>query len=566
MSHRRLRRVLVAAAAAGLVGTTPGVGAAAGPAVGQVPDPATATFPQVEFADQGVRSPAMTDAVQMTKDELSPTRAFTGPTSMLASPDDPRVIVAATADLRTKVCHLARSVDAGATWSILDALPGPQDYPSCTSSNAGVAQASIAWGSDGVLYYGLLGYGEGEGGRAGNVSVVLARSTDLGDSWKTAIVDNNRGKTGEEAPSASGVTTLTVDTSGDRDVVYVGFSRRYSDAPKGSPLTNSPVMVGISTDGGESFDPPVNLNEFVDLEQDILGKSYPLLMSTSFGRPFMTAHDGVVLAVSDSRTPTGEGPDTDSYNAMPYLIARSTDQGKTWSVTKLSPPVFTGAGAQTGLGWTPEGGEQGTFVVAYAATPETAATSGIADIVMQRSTDQGQTWSEPLAIDDDEPGDNSTSFYPQMGIAPNGRIDVVWQDNRALSDFRFDVRYTYSTDGGLTWAENVQVNDQPVNFNLGVSLNSDVRQPPGVASANEYAAIGWADSRLGDSATQTQDSFSAVAQFEPLPAQGTLLPILAAGFGGLVLAGVVMLIVLLRRRPGSPPPSSVEERETVRTG
>lgn len=561
-----MRRVLVAAAAASLVGTTPGVGTAAGPAVGQVPDPATATFPQVEFAEQGVRSPAMTDGVQITKDELSPTRAFAGPTSMLVSPDDPRVIVGATADLRTRVCHLVRSTDAGATWSILDALPSPEDYPYCTSTVAGVAQASIAWGSDGVLYYGLLGYGEGESGERVKVSVVLARSTDLGDSWKTALVDDNRGKTGEEAPTASGVTALTVDTSGDRDVVYVGFSRRYRDAPDGSPLQNSPVMVGISTDGGESFNPPVNLNDFVDLEQDILGESYPLLMSTSFGRPFMTSHDGVVLAVSDSRTPRGDGPDTDSYNAMPYLIARSTDQGETWSVTKLSPPVFTGAGAQTGMGWTPEGGEQGTFVVAYAATPESAATSGIADIVMQRSTDQGQTWSEPLAIDDDKPGDNSTSFYPQMGIAPSGRIDVVWQDNRGLSDFLFDVRYTYSTDGGLTWAQNVQANDQPVNFKLGVSLNSDVRQPPGVASANEYAFIGWADTRLGNSTTQTQDDFGAAAQFEPIPAQGNLLPILAAGFAGLVLAGVVMLIVLLGRRSGSSPPTSVEQKESVRTG
>jgi hypothetical protein len=87
-----------------------------------------------------------------------------------------------------------------------------------------------------------------------------------------------------------------------------------------------------------------------------------------------------------------------------------------------------------------------------------------------------------------------------------------------------------------------------------------------VASASEYAAIGWADTRLGDSTTQTQDSFGVVAQFEPIPAQGNLLPILAAGFAGLVVAGVVMLIVLLIRRPGSPPPSAVQQKESVGAG
>ncbi len=104
------------------------------------------------------------------------------------------------------------------------------------------------------------------------------------------------------------------------------------------------------------------------------------------------------------------------------------------------------------------------------------------------------------------------------------------------------MRYSYSSDGGVTWAHNVQVTDQPVNFGLGGSFNSDLRQPPGVASANQYAAFGWADSRLGNPTTQTQDDFGDVAQFAPLPASSTVLPVLAAVFGGLVAAGIVLLV------------------------
>ncbi|MDP8961737.1 MAG: glycoside hydrolase, partial [Actinomycetota bacterium] len=522
-------------------------------------------FNHATFAEQDVSVKRLTAAAQMTKDNEDPTRAFTGPTSMLAHPTNPWVIVAATANLRTRVCYLVRSTDAGRTWHILDALPSPRDYPYCTTTSAaGVTEAPIAWGRDGTLYYALLGYGPGEGPREGNISVVLARSTDLGDTWKTTIVDNNRGKSGLAPSASSGVPGLAVDTSGPRDVVYVGFSHRFLNPPKDSPLNNMPVLVSVSTDGGATFAPPVNLNDFSQVTHEIAGKSYPLLFNSSFGRPFLAAHDGVVLAVSDSRTPFDDEPPGESYYAMPQVVARSTDQGRTWSVATLGPPVFTGTGAQTGMGWTPKGGPKGTFIVAYAATPETADSSGTADIVVQRSTDDGKTWSEPLAIDDDNPADLFTSFYPQLGVAPNGRVDVVWQDNRHQTDYHFQVRYTYSTDGGVTWAPNVLVSDQPINFNLGVSFNSDLRQPPGVASANQYAAFGWADTRLGDELTQTQDNFSTVAQFSPLPAGTSLLPLVAAVFGGLVAAGIILLVVLLiRRRRRGPRPSRVERPEPV---
>lgn len=559
-------RAAVVAAMVALMAGAPGMATAAQEPAAQATPPHA--FGHATFAEQDVGIERLTDGVQMTKEALAPVRAFTGPTSMLADPADPRVIVAATADLRSRVCHLVRSTDAGRTWQILDALPSPREYPFCTSGIAGVAQATIAWGRDGTLYYGLLGYGPGEGAREGHESIVLAKSTDRGDTWSTTMVVDNRGKSGPEAPSASGVTGLAVDTSGSEDVVYVGFSQSYDDAPDDSPLNNTPVVVAVSTDGGASFAEPVNINDFSDVTHPIAGTSYPLLMTSSFGRPFLAVHDGVLLAVADARTPFDNEPPGDSYYAMPLLVARSTDQGRTWSVTKLSPPIFTGTGAQTGMGWTPEGGPEGTFVAAYAATPETAQSSGTADIVVQRSTDEGKTWSEPVAIDDDDPADLYTSFYPQLAVAPNGRVDVVWQDNREQTDYHFQVRYTYSTDGGDTWADNVQVSDQAVNFNLGVSFNSDIRQPPGVASADEYAAFGWADPRLGDQVTQTQDNFGAVAQFSPVPTGSPVLRIVAAIFAGLAVAGIILLAARFmrrRRQESAPSGTGAEQPEPVGT-
>lgn len=558
--YGRAGRALAGALAVGLLTAAPGPagGSAAQDDTDDVDDSADHTFPQATFADQGADIDRLTDGVQMTIDEVAPARAFTGPTSMLADPSDARVIVAATANLRNQTCYLLRSVDAGSTWSILDALPAPEDYPRCTSSMAGVAQASLAWGSDGRLYYGLLAYSEGENARDGSESIALATSTDRGDSWTTTLVEDNRVENRDDddlARSASGVTGIAVDTSGAQDVVHVAYSQSFADLEEDDPLNDNPVVVATSTDGGATFGEAVNINDFSEVTEEVDGDDYRLIMTSGFGRPFITAHDGVVLVVSDPTIPFDEedvpgGP----FGAAPQLVARSTDQGQTWTVDALGPRVFTGSGAQTGLGWTPEGGPDGTFVAAYAGTPETAENSGTADIVVHRSTDRGETWSEPLAIDDDDPADFYNSFYPQMGVAPNGRVDVVWQDNRDRTDFTFNVRYTYSTDGGLTWAENVLVSDQPLDFNFGVSLNSDIRQPPGVASANEYAAFGWADARFADEVTQTQDNFSAVAQFTPVPdGSSSVLPIVAAVFGGLAVAGIVLLVAQRVRRPSPDP-------------
>ncbi len=118
----------------------------------------------------------------------------------------------------------------------------------------------------------------------------------------------------------------------------------------------------------------------------------------------------------------------------------------------------------------------------------------------------------------------------------------MWQDNRETTDYLVNVRYTYSTDGGETWAPNMEITDQPIDFNLGISFNSDIRQGPGVASTNEYAAFGWADPRFADEESQTQDNFGVVAQFSPLPAEtNTTLRVIAAVLAGLMLAGIVLL-------------------------
>jgi hypothetical protein len=555
---RELSGMVVLASVAALL-------AAAPQPVAAQPSPYPA-FPSARFAPQSVKPQRLTAAFHMTREQQQPVRAFGGPTSMLADADDPRVMVAATADLRSRLCQLVRSTDGGRTWQFSKELPSPKAYPYCIDNVAGLAAAAVAWGRDGKLYYTAQAFGDGEGGfrpTGGHVSHMLATSTDLGDTWTTTLVEDNRGK--PEPAAATYGTAVAVDTSGETDVVYVGYNQHFPTASPDSPLQNGPVVVATSTDGGKTFPPAVDLNNFSKVTTTIDGQRYPLLFEGFFGGPLLLAHDGTVLAVSGAQIPNGSLPPGQMSNfgasfayPMPQLIGRSTDRGKTWTVSQLGPPIFSGSGSQTGMGWTPKGGGNGTYVVVYQATPASSWSSGPAQIVMQRSTDDGLTWSDPVAIDDGDRARKTTAFYPQLSVAPNGRIDVVWQDDFGQSDFRFNVRYTYSNDGGATWAPNMTVTDRPVDFNYGVSFNSDLRHPPGVASTNEYAVIGWADPRLADDLTQTQDNFGAAVQFEALPPEtNTTLSIIAAVFAGLVAAGLVLLMLLaVRRRRTAPAESS----------
>ena len=563
MKTRLMRAGVAAAALGGMMTVYAG-------SAGAEPGPTPYTYKQVTFKTQAVGVEKLTAATQMTKDQEAPARAFTGPTSMVASPSDPRIVVAATADLRNNQCYLTVSRDAGRTWKFSKEPPTDPKYPYCTNQSAGIPEAVVAWGRDGTLYYLHGAYGDGEGPRfPGKMSVLLARTKNLGQSWQYTIVDNSRDRTGDVASDAA-VPGLAIDTSGPRDIVYAGFSQYYADVPSDSPLNAPHPMVATSTDGGATFGSPIDLNKFQRPNLSVNGKQYQLDFDTGFGSPFLVAHDGVVLAAAGSNFPfndqpapppeAGTGLDAGSWYAypMPQLIARSTDQGKTWAITTLGDPILAGTGTFTGLGWTPKGGAKGTFVAAYAATPPTSPTIALADIVLQRSTDGGVTWNSQQAIDDDPPDMYATGFYPQLNVSPNGRIDVAWEDNRDTTDFHFNVRYTYSTDGGLTWAKNVKVNDIPINFNYGVSYNSDLRQPLGVASANQYAVIGWADTRNANVVTQTQDNYASAAQFAPLPTtKNTTAPVIAAIFGGLVVAGVVLLVILqVRNRRIAPAPAA----------
>jgi len=89
------------------------------------------------------------------------------------------------------------------------------------------------------------------------------------------------------------------------------------------------------------------------------------------------------------------------------------------------------------------------------------------DVHFVRSEDGGTSWSSPIRVNDDPGNNGAWQWFGTMSVAPNGRIDVIWNDTRndPADDFS-ELFYSSSRDAGVTWSKNVALSI-PFDHSLG---------------------------------------------------------------------------------------------------
>ena len=150
-------------------------------------------------------------------------------------------------------------------------------------------------------------------------------------------------------------------------------------------------------------------------------------------------------------------------------------------------------------------GGDGTLYVVWANIGEPGVNSGPdIDVYMIKSIDEGDTWSEPVRVSQDEPGQGNESYFPWITCDPEtGALSVIYYDDRNVGGNQNEVFCANSFDGGETW-EDFRVSD--VSF-----TPSPI---PGLAGGymGDYLGINardarvypvWTDTRTGVAMTYT---------------------------------------------------------------
>jgi hypothetical protein len=178
-------------------------------------------------------------------------------------------------------------------------------------------------------------------------------------------------------------------------------------------------------------------------------------------------------------------------------IAVSRDRGATFSKAVTITPPGTTTPATTYV--YPSVDADGTLYVAFVGGFDTKNKNRVGKVFVTKSTDDGRTFG-PF-VEAATPSENPNGFLPNTnfrdGIIENfaasptypGHAYLTYEDWDTAGS-QFDVKFTQTTDGGLTWSQPTTVNDAPN------SASTDQFQPSVAAGPGGAVAVAFYDRRL----------------------------------------------------------------------
>jgi hypothetical protein len=251
----------------------------------------------------------------------------------------------------------------------------------------------------------------------------MYRSTNGGQSWTELQADGLAGGGDKQ--------WFTIDkTNGPGH----GFQYQSSD---GINCSGSGVQFQRSTDGGVTWQAPIIIPS---------GPTDGTLDVDTNGNLFIGGEGNTFSCVRSSNAQIG--------NQTPVFdrVTQNINMGGDLVFGGAINPA--GLAGQAFLAIDRSGGptNNNIYMLASVVPPGRSTT----DVMFVRSTDGGLTFSAPHRINDDGLA-NKWHWFGTFSVAPNGRLDAVWYDNRNSADDSSQLFYSYSTDAGLTWSPNIAV-------------------------------------------------------------------------------------------------------------
>jgi len=118
------------------------------------------------------------------------------------------------------------------------------------------------------------------------------------------------------------------------------------------------------------------------------------------------------------------------------------------------------------------------------------------DIILNRSTDGGQTWSSGIRVNQDPINNSKIQLFPAVHVDNIGGINVVFYDDRNTTIDSLGMFLARSDDGGDTWHE-FEISDHNFKPTPIASFQGKMGDNIGITSTNDKLWPVWMDNSTG---------------------------------------------------------------------
>ena len=297
-------------------------------------------------------------------------------------------------------------------------------------------------------------------------------STDFGITWSNQkIISNN------DLERA----TMTSDAHYDSP----NFGRSYAAWVKFAPPF--PLQFSYTDDGGASWSAPVQVNN-------------PIQQCA--GGDITMGPDGTVYACWSGINSVS--PFTEDFVGF----ASSPNGGNSWQVVEnafdmngisgvLSTKGNIRVNGLPNIAADTTGGARNNWIYIVTTQKNLAPAGSDPDVILNRSSDGGQTWSAGIRVNQDELNNGAIQYFPAVHVDKYGGLNIIFYDDRNTTSDSTGVYLVRSKDGGNSWSE-FEISDR--NFKplpiggLGQGYQGDNIS---ITSSNNKLWPVWMDNRTG---------------------------------------------------------------------